>query len=1417
MGKFRSKLKRHGKGKTWSKGQSAVSNPDQMKHRLKAKSRFFQPNLSLAAATPTGLTMEAVHKHEQRQAFNKETTTVNDVAGSLMSFNLNDDDDEGMSGTGTAPSGTAQTFKTFASNYTSCSNMSFKKLLTGFRASSDMHKEMLAILSALTEIIREKGGSETSTEYFLLLMEQIEAAKEDRDIIAGLSLLSMGIKSVPAPVLRRRFGQTAATLQALLQRFIESSNQSVIRYVSVLGRSLSWFCLTFIYIYFQVVGCLSVLLRAQEYATWTYSSTFQYFDALLAFSIHSKPKIRKAAQHAVVSIIHGSCFMLPPVKASDDEEAVAEKKDQEPPKVKHHPASSRVTKFCLAQFKPEVLANAQTTVLYTLALLKDTLSGFRTEDIRNVCEHLLSIMTAANVLVRTNCFQVLHGLFLTRSPNLNASLCAKLLAAIHEYRPDRSDVRQMLAWITVLKEGHLHLAALQLDLCMQALPRLVDVCTTDLWLSDRTELVVGVSNCIKELLQDCVATACSSTDPEAVQRNRPSVTRIIESMHKVLNAPFGEISKYVILIFSIVFEACGKQFGKELTPSLLTIAKRYDTQNSNRLQIEHTLISAIKALGPELVLTAIPVADPKTGGIQMERSWILPLLREGANGASLQFFKEKIVPLALDCQVKWQDKTSPASAHIYELLCCQLWGLLPGFCRQPRDPEYLRHLAPTLGTALERNPELRAPIYDGLMELLDESQSPECHQAIGMYAKNFLPRLFNIYTQKPSGSYEADQRKRALDVIRLYISRSPADVQLQLFEAAQSQLAASAVASFEYDALFDINAAIVRVQKCRSIEAYFEKHMAPILRNDKSKLVAKDEQKLKKQQRKTYELLRELMTSDQASCQKFTRKNSQALQQILLEAFNTSCNVCQASRLYCLKSLLDCRNNLAYNDQLVMKAIPEAVLNYKEFSTRKELVAEQLIKFIAQLYQDAGKINDFVDILTAGFTGDESLVTNTILAFRAVIQQQGQHLTVATLEFLLQQISVFLVQKSRNQSEAAVAFLITYIKVMPIPLVSNHLETIMRSLSAMTKDTKRYCRIQIGYFLKKLCKRFTTEELARFVPGDDEITHRRLKKIRKQMRRDTRKKLNEEAQADSSDEELVGGNLEQKSYTIDDILADSDSDLPEDEMDAEDAEGGGANKRRNKTKQPKKSTYIREDPDEIVDLADLKSIGNVLTSGSAAQTVAAAKSLKQKPQLPNGGFKTADDGRLIISDKALRGQGAGVSESSDSDDESMQDDTKEPKARRGMEEDSSDEEELQQQSASAGAKRKRKATDALSMKSGKTTASSRYTAAGGGKGIHRQLGGAGNTDAMSMKSGKSGKSINRTAGSEFTSKKAKGDMKKRGQLDPYAYIPLSRNTLNKRKRSMNSRKFKSVLRGAGAETGGGGGGAGGGRVSKKYK
>lgn len=52
---------------------------------------------------------------------------------------------------------------------------------------------------------------------------------------------------------------------------------------------------------------------------------------------------------------------------------------------------------------------------------------------------------------------------------------------------------------------------------------------------------------------------------------------------------------------------------------------------------------------------------------------------------------------------------------------------------------------------------------------------------------------------------------------------------------------------------------------------------------------------------------------------------------------------------------------------------------------------------------------------------------------------------------------------------------------------------------------------------------------------------------------------------------------------------------------------------------------------------------------------------------------------------------------------------------------------------------------------------------------------------VSAKTAKSGKSTTSTSfGAEYRSKKAKGDVKKSGAPDPYAYVPLNRGLLNKR-------------------------------------
>jgi len=65
----------------------------------------------------------------------------------------------------------------------------------------------------------------------------------------------------------------------------------------------------------------------------------------------------------------------------------------------------------------------------------------------------------------------------------------------------------------------------------------------------------------------------------------------------------------------------------------------------------------------------------------------------------------------------------------------------------------------------------------------------------------------------------------------------------------------------------------------------------------------------------------------------------------------------------------------------------------------------------------------------------------------------------------------------------------------------------------------------------------------------------------------------------------------------------------------------------------------------------------------------------------------------------------------------------------------------------------------------------------GGSGIHRPT-----------------KKENGNFGEEYKAKKAYGDVKKTGKPDPFAYLPLQKSSLNKRKRAKINGQFKSVVK-----------------------
>ncbi|KPI99063.1 RRP12-like protein [Papilio xuthus] len=1330
MGKFRSKLKGKSKGKRWQKGQSSNSNPKIQKYREMAKSRFFQENLG-----STGLTQQAVLKHDAMMTYGHSTgkqksESENELAIAKdfesMSMRSGDEGTE-TEYTGSMRSGTLRTFQTFASDWSQCSNVSFSKLLNRFDSNNAIHKDMLAVLAAVTEVIKEQGGKETSTEYFAALMQTLKASEDDTSLVATLSLLSMDIKSVSQAVLRKQFSDSATIFIELLEKNAQSENGTLLR---------------------SIIGCLSVLLRAQEYAAWGDSSTMKVFDSVLAFVLHSKPKVRKSAQHAITAILRGSCFMLP---TEDDKVKV--------PKL--HPASNRVAEYCLSQIKPEALLSGHRPVLHILTMLRDVLPVFSKDYIKTICESILSLMAHNNIYIKTCCMHTLHALFLAGG-NLSGVLAAQLSRALLAARPPANDTGQSLAWAAVVQQALCCLARLDLNLCLPNLPAFVTVCVTELWHSDVTDINAAATNALKALLFDCVKPALETEEcfikhkshidnifktigtgldnpfnqalkhvimtlavcfeallfdcvkpaletEECFIKHKSHIDNIFKTIGTGLDNPFNQALKHVIMTLAVCFEIGNTKLTYILGPLLMKLNERKESHNFNHhKEVEYATGCAVKALGPEFVLTYIPLRDGTD--INLDRSWLLPVLREKIINSNLKYFATEILDMATFCRKKsreYAQNNDNAKAHTYELLCNQFWSLLPSFCNNPKDiKDNFKTIARVLGNVLKDNPEFRLSVMQALRKLITCSNDDEDQKELGRFAKNYLPILLNIYMTPAKGGEGEGQRLAALETIQIYLTITDQNVREELYKNAITQLEASVDNHFQRESILDIIRLLILYQTHKEIAVLFDKWVFPLCETviddpKKYKKAKKDKMEedgetkplkykekvklIEMEHKKAYRILEEIFKSGKDSCQQFVKDNYKKIKKMLMNSLNKVADSSKAARLRCIEHLINSSHFLNSESKLIKSAVAESVVCTKDINSKCRQCAFNVINTVGNLLktQDGG-MKSFLEMLSSGLSAPvPRVVCATLRALASALFTFSEDMGLETVQTLLDTVAHKMLENNREVVAGAMSFLKVYTKVLPTEVLAGSLPLIFRTLSKMSEDCKRHARLEVGYFLARMTRKYGADTIEKLVPPEDEVMLKRLRNVRKLENRKKRVKEQKRSQTDSdSDGDMA---VKGTSQTLEDILKDSDS-----EMEYLDEET-----KPKKAKRTNKA-WIQDDVEEIVDLADV----------SAARKITATDPTKKK----------------------------------------------------------------------------RRYDDILSIKSGRSIRSKASTASkykAGGKGIHRPLG--------------SGASVT-SAGTEYRSKKAKGDIKKKGKPDPYAYLPLSRNNLNKRKKAITSKQFKGIVK-----------------------
>uniref|UniRef100_A0A4W6CD31 Ribosomal RNA processing 12 homolog n=1 Tax=Lates calcarifer TaxID=8187 RepID=A0A4W6CD31_LATCA len=1189
-----SKLKR------WKKGHSSDSNPQTSRFRQAAKSRFF--------SRPTGksdLTVDALKLHNELQTGPLEIST----GGHKDAF-MEEEPDEAIS---------ERTSGTFLSGLSDCSNLTFRKVQRFWESNSAAHKEICAVLAAVTEVIRSQGGKETETEYFAALMTTLEVVDSAESQAAVAYLLNLVMKRVPAPVLISKFSDTTKALMDVMSKQATSETASALRWI---------------------LSCLATLLRKQDVSVWTYPSTLQAYHGLLSFTVHSKPKVRKAAQQGICSILRGSDFLFT---------------DNAPT---HHPAAVTTAKFCIKEMEQAGGSKEDTTTLHVLGLLKELMGTFPLGAVKSCCETLLRVMTLSHVLVTASAMQAFHKLFSGKpnASNLSPELNAQIITALYDYLPSENDLQPLMAWLAVMEKAHIHLASLQSSLSLGHLPRLFSAAMSCL-LSPHTQVVSAATNTLKTLLTECVAPCLDEmgTISATASAGNPSyVCKMFRIIEEGLSYRFHASWPFVLQILGCFYRVAGKKAHPIMTKSLQSLADLRSTpQFPFSGELDLAVGGAIESMGPEVVLGAVPLnITGYNDDLEFPRSWLVPVIRDHVKNTHLGFFASYFLPLASTLKQRAEELEQAGQkleAKVYQTLQLQIWTMLPGFCTCPVDlMASFKSIARTLGMAINDRPDLRLIVCQALRTIINKSCSTgrRTRAEVGHFSKNFLPILFNVYSQQPAAGESGTYRMAVLDTIKVYLTVT----ETQVNEVTMTK-------TFEL------------------IKPYLETKEPGM-------------------QKKAYRVLEEMCGGERDKCRSFVVANLETLKVVLLETLKNASSPAKRPRLKCLIHIVK-RLSEEHKD-FITALLPEVIICTKEVSVGARKNAYNLLVEIGNAFiRFCGNTKDALEqylvLVYAGLTGSVTMITCTVLALTRLVFEYKDSIEVTTMEQLLHNISLLLTSRTREIVKAALGFIKVILFIMDSKTLASHVTVMMEGIGNIKDDVRRHFRTKLKNIFTKFIRKFGFELVKSMLPAEH---HKVLINIRKAEARTKRRKQAAEQKDDSESEEEAP---KTKSDSIEDILAESDSDLSEDE--------GKAPKKAGK--QQKGRAWLKEgEEDDPLNFLDPKVSQRVLATNPE---------LKKSARVEHG-FKVTSDGRLII--------------------------------REDEEEDVKD---------------KGRRTPLVSS---------------GGSGIHRPLGGS------------------QDIGADYKSKKGKGDVKKKGKLDPYAYIPLKKAQLNRRKRAKLQGQFKGMVRGA---------------------
>ncbi|KAJ3156226.1 hypothetical protein HDU86_003990 [Geranomyces michiganensis] len=467
-----------------------------------------------------------------------------------------------------------------------------------------------------------------------------------------------------------------------------------------------------------------------------------------------------------------------------------------------------------------------------------------------------------------------------------------------------------------------------------------------------------------------------------------------------------------------------------------------------------------------------------------------------------------------------------------------------------------------------------------------------------------------------------------------------------------------------------------------------------------------------------------------------------------------------------------------------------------------------------------GQVNlrEFFMMVIAGLAGETSTMQSAaIAALSRLLFEFGPMMDDALLQELIGTIVFVMNTKNREVIKAALGFVKVAIVSLRQELLEDELENLIVAILTHSRQHKSHFKAKVRHIFERLVRKFSYEAIEGFVPEEDK---KLLVNIRKRREREKKRKALARQQRDGGEDDGEGSDGEQSKkalakggkavqkqfedalYGSESELDDSDDDGSDDDKYIPDQFKDGLQRSRMGAAGRSSRPMIREDG-EVADFLDADIVSRVASAPRKAK-----KSASSSGAAKGNDFSHAADGRMMIDESGSEDDGdshgpagaAGAPTNEVPEDhykDSLRSEVAFTRTADGR-----------VRFLKPDAKRKRAAED---DEDPEAVANRGATGTGLGWGQRKNS----RKDGAGLDQGQ----IDKMLGKQFKAKRAKGDVKKAGGPDPFAYIPLTSKVVGgkKRKAAKVAGQFKNIIKAtqSGGDVGATGGGSAKGGPSRK--